>query len=570
MSKNNRQIFWIFLAIWLVFNLLQSLFTELFNDEAYYYFYSRDLAWGYYDHPPVIALLIRAGYSIFHNELGVRLFIVLLSAGTIFIVHKLSETRDELFFAVLISSFMIFQLTGFLALPDSALLFFTALFFIIYQKYSKTYSIKDGLLLGLVMAGLFYSKYLGIMIVFFTFLSNLKMMKKGSFWLAVLTTTVLFLPHLYWQYRHDFPSFYYHLTERSHDEYFRWGNFLDFIVGQAGQINPFLFVPVLYFLFKFKAENEYDRALKFAAAGSLLFPFLLMIRGRVEANWTMAGLLPLFVITCRMAESRLKFHRFVYISGIITLIAVLLVRIELMVNILPEKYTRMFRIDVHGWNSFSDKIAGLAGDRPVVFNGSYQGPSHYIFHTGKQAFSFNNAMYRGNQFDLEDIEQQLQGKEVMLVFPRNSVSPTDLKESGIELNDSILSPTGKYRYYYYEKNYRSYNFIPIDVELEDHTFKAGSIADIPVVLRNPGIKPVNFIMALPSRVFLTYHLLQYGKPLIYKKFEDITFLRLVDEYRTSIMLDVPEKPGTYYLKVSIKYGWMPPGINSRLIKIKVV
>jgi hypothetical protein len=34
-------------------------------------------------------------------------------------------------------------------------------------------------------------------------------------------------------------------------------------------------------------------------------------------------------------------------------------------------------------------------------------------------------------------------------------------------------------------------------------------------------------------------------------------------------MKVPDKPGVYFLKVSIKSGWFPPGINSRLVKIRV-
>jgi len=34
-------------------------------------------------------------------------------------------------------------------------------------------------------------------------------------------------------------------------------------------------------------------------------------------------------------------------------------------------------------------------------------------------------------------------------------------------------------------------------------------------------------------------------------------------------MKAPDKPGVYYLRVSIKSGWLPPGINSRLVKIKV-
>ena len=559
----------LFLFIWLVVNLIQAYFTGLFNDEAYYFFYSLDLAWGYYDHPPLIALFIKLGYLVFHNELGVRFLYILLSLGTIAIIHKLAEAKNEWLFGVLIFSFLIFQITGFLALPDSLLLFFTALFFMVYKRYSETESIGNAVLLGLVMVGMFYSKYLGILVVFFTVLSNFRLLFKKSFWLSVGVTTVLFIPHLVWQYNHDFPSFYYHLIERSHDEFFRWSNFGDYIVGQFAQTNPFLFIPILYFLILFKPLNPYDRALKVTALGCLLLPFLMMVKGRVEANWTMAGLIPVFLVAYRVFESRPKMHRFIYFSGGITLILVILIRIIIIYNFLPDKYTSRALQDISGWSKFSRQVSELAKDRPVVFTGSYQNPSQYIFYTGKEAFSFNNALYRKNQFDLEDIEEKLQGKEVMLVFPKKNISADDLKEYNINLCDSLMYPNGKYRPYIFEKNYRSYNFIQAEILLENHEINAGEEVNIPVILSNPGEHPVWFKEAEPGRVYLTYYLLQYGQPVIYKKFEDITQLVLDDKYKTSFRMKVPDKPGIYFLKVSIKSGWSPPGINSRLVKIRV-
>jgi hypothetical protein len=566
---NRKRILWVFLVFWLMINLIQAYFTGLLNDEAYYFFYSRDLAWGYYDHPPLVAVFIRLGYIIFHNELGVRILVVMLSLGTILIIHKLSEVKNDLLFGLMIFSFIIFQITGFLALPDSILLFFTALFFLVYRKYSETYSQKDALLLGLVMTGLFYSKYLGILIIFFTVLSNLRLLLKRSFWLAVAVTTILFLPHLLWQYQHDFPSFYYHLRERSHDEYFRWSNLGDFITGQFGQTNPFLFIPILYFLFIFKPLNQYDRALKVTALGSLILPFLFMIRGRVEANWTMAGLVPAFLVAYRIFESRPKLYRILYITCGLTFIIIIMIRILLIYNYLPDKYGKQLQLETYGWNAFSQKISKLAENRPVIFIGAYQPPSHYIFSTGKEAFSFNNALYRQNQFDLEGIEERLQGREVMLVFNKKDVKPEEAKEYGVNLADSLELPNGKNRFYVFEKNYRSYDFLQADILLKDREVKAGTEVTVPIRFKNPGKEPVIFGETDTGKVYLTYLVLKYGKPVIYEKFEDISRLVLKDEYSTSFRMKVPDKPGVYYFKVAIKSRWLPAGINSRLVKIRV-
>ncbi len=565
----NRPTLLLFLLTWLVINTLQAYFTGLFNDEAYYYFYSRDLAWGYYDHPPIIALLIRAGYGIFQNELGVRLFSVLLPLGTIMIIHKAANVKNELLFAVLYFSFLAFQITGFLAIPDTFLLFFTALFFLVYKKYSLTYSLYDGLILGIVMAGMFYSKYLGIFIVFFTVLSDVRLFRKKSFWLAVAVTTVLFLPHLLWQYRNDFPSFYYHMLERSHDESFRWANFGEYIVGQLGQVNPILFIPVIYLLFSFKPGNPYERSVKFSALGCLFFPFLMMMKGRVEANWTMAGMIPLFIIAFKMFENRPSFHRFIYITGIVTTMLIIPARALLIYDFLPDQYSKMIKLDNSGWEEFSEKVSLLSGDRPVVFVGSYQGPSQYIFQTGKEAFAFNNALYRNNQFDLENIEEGLQGKDVMIIINKSNLTVKDKQEYGLEQTDSIRFPTGKFRYILNDTNYHTYNFLKAEVLLDEYEINAGEIIEIPVRIENPGVRPVDFNDAAPAKTILCCYFLKKGKPVIFKEVEDISGTKITDEYRTSFKIQAPDVPGTYYLKISIKSGCLPPGINSRLIKVKV-
>ncbi|HEY9195586.1 MAG TPA: hypothetical protein VIM77_04950, partial [Mucilaginibacter sp.] len=68
-----------FLLCWTALNILQACTLELHADEAYYWLYSRFLDWGYYDHPPMVALFIKAGTSIMHNELGLRMLTIICS-----------------------------------------------------------------------------------------------------------------------------------------------------------------------------------------------------------------------------------------------------------------------------------------------------------------------------------------------------------------------------------------------------------------------------------------------------------------------------------------------------------
>ena len=44
--------------------LVAAAYTPITFDEAYYWMWSKHLAFGYYDHPPMVALVIRAGTDL--------------------------------------------------------------------------------------------------------------------------------------------------------------------------------------------------------------------------------------------------------------------------------------------------------------------------------------------------------------------------------------------------------------------------------------------------------------------------------------------------------------------------
>src|SRR5437762_6193721 len=72
--------------------LVAAAWTPLTFDEAYYWMWSKHLAGGYYDHPPMVALVIRLGTMISgDSEFGVRLVSVLLALPMSFAVYRSAE-----------------------------------------------------------------------------------------------------------------------------------------------------------------------------------------------------------------------------------------------------------------------------------------------------------------------------------------------------------------------------------------------------------------------------------------------------------------------------------------------
>ena len=63
-SQSNKNSFWYWMFFWLIVQSIVAFNAELFHDEAYYWMYSKYPDWGYFDHPPLVAMLIKIGNFI--------------------------------------------------------------------------------------------------------------------------------------------------------------------------------------------------------------------------------------------------------------------------------------------------------------------------------------------------------------------------------------------------------------------------------------------------------------------------------------------------------------------------
>ena len=84
----------LWLGVWWCANLIEAGCTELANDEAYYHMFAQRLAWGYFDHPPVTALLVWLGERLFGGELGVRVFFTVLQPLYLWALWRLVRPAD--------------------------------------------------------------------------------------------------------------------------------------------------------------------------------------------------------------------------------------------------------------------------------------------------------------------------------------------------------------------------------------------------------------------------------------------------------------------------------------------
>src|SRR5437588_11068969 len=111
----------------IVLRLVAAAFTPITFDEAYYWMWSKNLAGGYYDHPPMVAYVIRAGTIIAGDtELGVRLVSILLALPMSFAVYQtagiLFGGRRVAATATILLNVTLMAAVGTLLVPPGALL----------------------------------------------------------------------------------------------------------------------------------------------------------------------------------------------------------------------------------------------------------------------------------------------------------------------------------------------------------------------------------------------------------------------------------------------------------------
>ena len=539
-------------AIFLI-NLTQGYFTELIFDEAYYWYYAQNMAWGYFDHPPMVALLIKISSIFFEEELGVRFMSCVLSIATIVLLwlsvdHPKKKEYIPHFF-VLVFSMTLLNAYGFLTLPDTPLLFFTALFLWVYKKFLKSPTIFLAVALGIAMAALMYSKYHAVLVIIFVLLSNYKLVFNKYAWLAVLVSLICYTPHILWLIEHDFVTLKYHLFERPnrayHFEDYTLGYFIN-LVALFGLTFPWIYAA----FFKTKASNAFIKALLYLIYGVLIFFFISSFNRRVQTQWIIVICIPMVILVFNYMLENAIVRKWIFRMGIANIVLLCFLRIGLV-------YQPLFPIvyETHGNKKWVAEIAAQAGSTPVIFENSYRNAPMYAFYSGNRSYSLNNIRYRQNQYSIDSSEFKVQGKKVVYTSKY-------IKEGDISFADA----KGKTYYGNFIQDFESFRKLRCIIRDSDDA----SLGDTFIMdLYNPyameiDLKKVKFAVAYLND---------------YKQVKEIAAIN-VDQLNPEIMqlmennttafsfkLPRPKKGSPKYFKVCISENGLYWGINGENIRL---
>jgi hypothetical protein len=396
-----------------------------------------------------------------------------------------------------------------------------------------------------------------LLVLFFTLVSNPGLFKRKYFYLLIMLAVVAYLPHIIWQIANDYPSYQYHVLTKSQDPYKPVDTLL-FMLGQLCVAGPLTGILFFYTAFRYRPKTPVEKALKYTLAGFMLFFLLSTVNAPVEANWTAASFIPLVVLSYSYVTEHPLARKWTVRLSILSCGIFLFVRLNLAFDLVPTVGSKAFP-EFYGWNDWASTIESKVGTTPVVFANSYQKASKYSFYTGQTALSLNNIRYRRNQYDLWSIEDNLKGKRV--VFIPNWVMTGPGMYTLHTKKESLQ--------YLFIDNFRSYAKVAITTDQPRFTFPPDAVVRIPVTLHNHYSHPVQFGLNEQFPDMLVYSL--FREETLYS---EVTIMPLKGkvlrhEFATELNLLTPKTEGSYYLRISIRTGWLPPAINSRLIRVNV-
>lgn len=555
LEKIPRQ-FYFFLAAFFVLNLIQSAFTELIFDEAYYWYYSQNMAWGYFDHPPMVALLIKLSSFFFNGELGVRFMSCIISAANLIILWLLIDNPEKNrfipHFFLLVFSMTLLNAYGFFTLPDTPLLFFTSCFLLTYKYFLENQKLATATVLGVFMAALMYSKYHAVLVILFVLLSNLPLIKNKYAWISVLVALICYTPHFYWLFEHDFVSIKYHLYERPNDAYNFEKYTLGFFVNLIA-IFGLTFPLVYYALIKTKSKDQFFKALLFLTYGVVLFFFISSFNRRVQTQWIIIICIPIVVIVYNYMLNHRKVLNWIVRLGIINAVLILYLRFGLVYQ--PILFN--FYYESHGNKDWVEGIHEEVGDIPVVFENSYRNAPMYEFYSGGiPTFSLNNIMYRKNQYSIDSSEERVRGQRVAYLSKY--------------IKDNTFSYTKPDGWIYKGKYIQEFNsYRNLECLLEEENVKLGS-SNHQLKVYNPYDSDIELSKLRFSVAYLSPYKNTLGlKPITPKPLNE-GIQTLAHKDSTFFSMDIPnytkEKVG--YIRVVISENGLYPGLNGKPISVQ--
>jgi Dolichyl-phosphate-mannose-protein mannosyltransferase len=204
---------------------------ELGNSEVYYWAFAQHLQWNYFDHPPMVAWLIRLTTVnlLLHREIFVRLGAILGSAICTWLIFRLGTTINNLktgWLAALLYTSSIYgsMAAGTFILPDSPQMVFWLYSLLLLTKISRSDLFNPkvnllwclfGIMSGLCIMSKVHGVFLWLGVILYIIFINRSWLKYPGIYLAALITLIIVSPIIIWNLQNNFITYQFHSSRVS-------------------------------------------------------------------------------------------------------------------------------------------------------------------------------------------------------------------------------------------------------------------------------------------------------------------------------------------------------------------
>lgn len=389
MKISNKQLYTFLIAVAII-KIICSFFVELGNDESYYYTYALKPQLNYFDHPPMVGILIRLStFNLtFVNDVLLRLgptICCIISSVFIFKIGRLLYNDAVGWYATLLYNFSIYTsiIAGWFIMPDSPQmpLWCGALYImckLVFDNKDKKFWlwILLGALIGLAALSKVHALYLwggfGLFILFY----KTKLLLNWRMYIGFIGTLVCLLPILIWNINNKFITYTFHAARVTNKE-IHFDSLLREIIGEALYQNPIVFILIVVALIQFIKQNHTNNQTinpklqtpnKFLLLMSLPMIFLfwyISLKNDIFPHWSGPAYIPLFIIAgVYLSKKKITLYPvWIKIAGMLVFVA--FVGITLLANFAPFNIGSQNKenfgeycptLDISGWKNFSKEF----------------------------------------------------------------------------------------------------------------------------------------------------------------------------------------------------------------------
>lgn len=437
------------IILFAVLRLIAVCFMGLMPQDAYYSYYSDSLALSYFDHPPMVAYMIKF-FVIFFGKSALSLHLadfIVTSLTLTFLYLFLREILNKVQLkraVILIVTAPVITILSINTTPDVPLLFFWSLSLLLSYKAIKSGEWYWWVLAGLTCGLTFDSKYTGIFLPAGLFLFLLiskehrKYLLSYKFILFALAVIVAVSPVIIWNIQNNFISLKYQSADRAAGlSSFKFDPtlFPGFLGSQLLLALPAFLIATYISGFivvkKFFRQEKIEEHILFAASFALpmLFSFTaISFIYWVKINWIM----PVFLSATVLAATYLKNNKIIRWQTLFSIIVHIGLIIELIWVPIPVKSDDTWK----GWEELASKVNTLQEENPNSFffsDNSYKISAVLNFYSKEHIYAGNVIDKFAYQFALDNSDlSHLVGKDAMYVTSSRYRRKNKKREGGIE------------------------------------------------------------------------------------------------------------------------------------------